>query len=581
MNHYRLMKKIKVIFLIIGMVVLSAYLYVRYSLNTPGFTPAQARDTTEVTKPAETLLDLKPKLVEKLQQLVKQGSNGLYNLFIHELKPDIVNSRISISNASLVPDTAVLKSLAKSDLPEAIFKIKTDSIWIDGLGLKDILSKDVIDVKTIHILQPTIEVYPQQHSNQNSSSKTLYQRLMNQMKHIGIGKVIIEKGTLISHHSEKKPNTRFNDISISFSDVLIDSTTQYDRRRFLFAKDAELSMKDYAVPTSNHLYTFKVGTISITATRQLLVAKNIQLEPHYSKEEFQTHIKTQLERYSINIPSIEFRNTNWWKLINNETLEADFASINSADVNVYLDRRKPADGGLRKSFPHQLIMELPLKVNIKKLDVGDLDLSYEEFSTLSEQKGRLEISNIHGTISNLTNLSRAISRNHMTTVKASGNFLNTAPAYLTLNFDLNNYKSGAFSAELKSGKGFDGTAINSISKPMGLFMIKKGRLKQLTAHVTGDNYKASGDVLMLYDDLHITPMKKDPQNSGELKKKTVTSFIANTFVLKDENPSKDGQVRKETVSFTRQSGTFFNLVWKTIFVGILKTIGAPEKLANQ
>jgi hypothetical protein len=576
------MKKIAVIFIIIGIMVVGAYLYVRYSINTPGFIPAQARDTTEITKPAETLLDIKPKLVEKLQELVKQGSNGLYNLYIHELKPDILNSRISISNASLIPDTAVLRSLAKSNLPEAIFKIKTDSIWIDGLGLKDILSKDVIDVKTIHILQPTIEVYSLQHpNNQNNSSKTVYQRLMSQMKRIGIGKVIIEKGTLISHHSEKKPNTRFNDISITLSDILIDSTTQYDRNRFLFAKDAELTMKDYAVPTSNHLYTFKVGTISIAATRQLLVAKNIQLEPHYSKDEFQNHIKTQLERYSINIPSIEFRNTNWWNLINSETLEANYANINSANISVYLDRRKPSDGGMRKSFPHQLIMQLPLKVNIKKLDVGDLDLSYEEFSTLSEQKGKLEISNIRGTISNLTNLPQAISRNHITIVKASGNFLNTAPAYLTLKFDLDNYKSGDFSAELKSGKGFNGTVINSISEPMGLFMIKKGRLRELTAHVSGDNYKASGDVVMLYDDLHITPMKKDPQNTGELKKKSVTSFIANTFVLKDENPSKDGQVRKETASFTRKSGTFFNLIWKTIFVGILKTIGAPEKLAYQ
>jgi hypothetical protein len=110
-------------------------------------------------------------------------------------------------------------------------------------------------------------------------------------------------------------------------------------------------------------------------------------------------------------------------------------------------------------------------------------------------------------------------------------------------------------------------------------MVKRGNLKQLIAHISGDNYKGSGDVLMLYDSLHITPLKKDQHNPGDLKKKSVTSFIANTFVLKDENPSKEGQVRKENAEFTRGSGTFFNLIWKTIFVGILKTIGAPEKLA--
>jgi hypothetical protein len=575
------MKKIAVIFLIIGLMVVSAYVYVNYSLNTPGFTPAQAKDTTVQAKPSESFLDLKPKLIEKLQQLVKQGSNGLYNLFIHELKPNILNSTVRISNASLVPDTAAMKELEQSkNLPDEIFKIKADSIWIDGLGIKDILSKDVIDVKTIHILQPTIDVYSKKHSyNQGSSPKTLYQRLMNQMRHIGIGKVIIEKGTLISHHPENKPNTRFNDIAINLTNIVIDSTTQFDENRFLFAKDAQLTMKNYAVPTSNNLYSFKIGVISVAATKQLLVAKNITLEPHFSKSEFQKHIKTQLERYVVSIPSIEFRNTNWWNLINNEELQADFAEINNVDLSVYLDRRLPSDGGMRKSFPHQLIMKIPLKLNIKKIKVNNLDLTYEEFSTLSNRTSTIYIDNLQGTISNLTNLPQVIKRNKTTTVISSGIFMHVAPAQLTLHLDLSNYKSGAFSADFKSTKVFDGTIVNSISEPSGLFMVKRGKLKELVAHITGNNYKASGDVLMLYNNLHITPMKKDPQNPDELKKKSVTSLIANSLVLKDENPSKNGDVRKENASFTRKSGTFFNLVWKTIFVGILKTIGAPEKLA--
>src|SRR5574337_25777 len=326
------MKKIAVIFLIIGLMIVSAYIYVSFSLKTSRFTPAQAKDTTEVTKPAQSLLDLKPRIVEKLQQLVKQGSNGLYNLFIQELKPDILNSNLQISKASLIPDTTEIKKLERlNNLPDEIFRIKADSIWIEGLGLKDILSKDVIDVKSIHILQPAIDVYSLKYSgNRNNSSKTLYQRLTDQMKHIGIGKVIIEKGTLIMHHSGKKPPTKFNGIAIHLTDIVIDSTTQFDKNRFLFAREAELTMKDYSVPTSDNLYTFKIGTISITATKQLLVAKNIVLLPHYTKDQFQKHIQTQLERYVITIPSIKFEKTDWKNLINNETLQAALAEINAA-----------------------------------------------------------------------------------------------------------------------------------------------------------------------------------------------------------------------------------------------------------
>lgn len=581
MNHCRVMKKIAVVFVGIAVLAIGSYLYLNHSLSTPGFTPAMAKDSTSVTKPAESILDLKPKLVEKLQQLVKQGSGGLYNLFIHELKPDVLNSTVSISNASLVPDTAAMKQLDESkQLPDEIFQIKTSSIRIDGLGIKDILSKDVIDVKAIHIYQPTIDVYSKKRYYNKSDSKTLYQRLMNQMKHIGIGKILIQNGTFIHHNLQKNKNTKFNDIAINLTNIVIDSTTQYDKKRFLFAKDAELTMKNYSVPTSNNLYTFKVGVISVRATQQSLTAKNISLEPHYNKGEFQNHIQTQKERFDISIPSVEFQNTDWWNLINNETLIAKSAQINMADIRVYLDRRKPSGGTDIKSFPHQLIMKLPLKIAVGKIRVNDLDLAYEEFSKLTNQTGKLFVDNLHGTVYNLTNMPSAIKRNGIMTASASGLFMHAAHTELSLRFDLANYKTGVFSASLKS-KGFNGPIVNSIAEPLGAFRIKRGELKKLSSKVSGNNYKASGEVMMLYNDLHITPMKKDPENPGELKKKSVTSFIANTFVLKDDNPSKDGQVRKENAVFNRKSGTFFNVVWKTTFIGILKTIGAPEKLAQE
>jgi hypothetical protein len=575
------MKKIVVVFVIIGLMILSAFLYVKYSITTPGFTPAEAKDSVSRIKPAETFLDVKPKLVEKLQQLVKQGSNGLYNLFIHELKPDILNSTIGISKASLIPDTAVMQQLEQAkQLPGEVFKIQTDSIWIDGLGIKDILSKDAIDVKTIHILHPTIEVYSKNNYSKNSSSKTLYDRLMNQMKHIGIEKVIIHDGTLISHNLKNK-TTKLNDIYANLSHIQIDSTTQFDKNRFMYAKDAELSTKNYSVPTSNNLYTVKIGLITIKATKGLLSAKNIVLQPRYSKEEFQKHVPAQKERYSMSIPSVEFTNTDWWNLINNETLQAKSVQINKADISVYLDRTKPLGEMNMKGFPHQLIMSLPLKINIEKLTVRNLDIVYEEHSKLSGQTGKVQVNNLQGTINNLANLPDAIKRNKTTTVSASGIFADIAPVSLKLNFDLANYKTGAFSAQLKTKKGFDGPLINSVAQPLGLFMVKRGQLKELTSQLTGNNHQAQGTVLMLYKDLHITPMKQDQQKPGTLKKKSVISLIANKLVLKDENPSKDGSIRKADASYTRQYGTFFNLIWKTTFTGILKTIGAPEKLASQ
>jgi hypothetical protein len=62
---------------------------------------------------------------------------------------------------------------------------------------------------------------------------------MNQMKHIGIEKVIVHDGTLISHNVRKNKTTKLNDIYANLSHIQIDSTTQFDKNRFMYAKDAE------------------------------------------------------------------------------------------------------------------------------------------------------------------------------------------------------------------------------------------------------------------------------------------------------------------------------------------------------
>ncbi len=56
-------------------------------------------------------------------------------------------------------------------------------------------------------------------------------------------------------------------------------------------------MKNYTIPDSNSLYYLWVGFVSI-------VTKNILLQPKYSKEKFQKHTKTMLERYVLTVPQL-------------------------------------------------------------------------------------------------------------------------------------------------------------------------------------------------------------------------------------------------------------------------------------
>ena len=141
------------------------------------------------------------------------------------------------------------------------------------------------------------------------------------------------------------------------------------------------------------------------------------------------------------------------------------------------------------------------------------------------------------------------------------------------------YKQGAFTAAINSNSEFQGSLVNSFSVPLGLVKVEEGTLQKIQAHIKGDQWQASGDVLLLYKDLKLDLLEK--QKFG-LDKKDVTTILANAFVLKKDNPHAGKEPRQESALFKRMpEAGFFALVWKTLLTGALKTVGAPTKLASK
>lgn len=117
--------------------------------------------------------------------------------------------------------------------------------------------------------------------------------------------------------------------------------------------------------------------------------------------------------------------------------------------------------------------------------------------------------------------------------------------------------------------------------PMGMVKVEKGTIQKIEGQIQGDQLRAKGDVLIMYKDLKLQMLEKE-EGEKVLDKKGFTTFAANLFVLKKDNPKKGKEIRKEKAEFTRiPEGGFFMLIWKTLMTGTLKTIGAPTKIAKK
>jgi len=576
-------RKLLLIILIPAVLLLGGYLFLRYSLqsgidkdkNKSGNLPSI--DTLGGKKVSD--LDLRPLFINRMQQLLKKSSNGLYNLTVGDMQLDVLASTLVFKNVKMEPDSVTLDSLKKNGMvPGDVYTVSFEQLQIEGINIDDAITSKTMDYKLVKLIKPVIVIHHKKDDQKNDTTvkEDFSQRFLKEMEKLSIKKLVIEEGDVTVYNDAKKgPPNKLKHVSVVMDDLLLDSTTRKDKDRFLFAEKAAVSFKDFNKPTPDGLYNLKIGEVKIEAPRQQVRLTDFSFTSPLSKAEFVKRQKQSKELYNLTLPSVTISGVDWWTLLNEEEILADEIKAQGGKLSIYLDRSLPPKSKMG-NFPNQMTMKMPMKMNISKLNISNLDFSYGEYNPISEQSGTVYIDDVGLDVTNLSNIKRKNAKPMIINGKAL--LMHKVPVQADFVFDMVNHSSGKFSARIKAD-GFDGAILNDFIMPMGLMKIEKGTLQGMEANITGDQWKASGDVLVLYKDLKLHLLEKD-KGEKALDKKGFTTFVANLFVLKNSNPKGDKPPRKEQASFMRiQEGGFFMLVWKTMLVGILKTIGAPEKLA--
>ncbi len=564
--------------IVILVLAITAFIFLHYSAKNKNLTGKQT---------ATSPIDLRPAIIAKLQSLVKTGSDGLYNLSIQKLEPDIVSSTVDVFGAKLTPDEQALKLLdSLQKAPDDVFTISLDSLHISGINIDDLLHTSDIQLDSIVISKPVItcDHQPKDYNRlqrEKEERKTLYQKLTGELKSVNIQSILIQQCTYISKQKTNRKKI-FNDVTMQFNNLQIDSSTQFDKQRVFFSKKVNISCNNFITRTADSLYLFKMRSVEINATDRYLVATQVAFTPRSGKAQFEKKLKYRDNRFDLLFPKIVAKNIDWWALTNNENFTCDEMELNNATIKDYVDRSLPAspDDGNIKDFPHQLLMKVPLKIDVKKLQLHALNLSYEEFNPQVNKSGTVSFNNINGSITNICNIPGKMKTNRYTTATLQGLFMNTVSFTGTFNFDLKKYKTGNFSMQISLG-GLDKDVVNSIAEPLGLFTVKTGRITKTDIKTEGDNYTSNVALTMLYNDLHLIPLKKDNGTDTSMRKKTITGFFANVFLIKNANPAHGGDPRSVQVTVKRNAGqAFFGFIWKSTLTGILETIGLPKKLAR-
>lgn len=320
----------------------------------------------------------------------------------------------------------------------------------------------------------------------------------------------------------------------------------------------------FSLLTDNKRYQLKAGAFSINKEKGIMNISKFAVIPQIGEEAFARSVQYQDDLYHLEFNNISLTGMNAGLLITQRRLEAATVSLQPV-LRIFNDRTvAPNPESKVGKYPHQLLQKVKFPIHIKKMIVNNGSMHYKERGFLSKQTGTVFFKNINATITNVTNIKELVAQNNVLELNATARFMDISSVNTNWKLKLNDPK-GSFNVSGTFGA-FNAVNMNPVTEPLGMVSIKKGTVNKLTFNLDGTDYKAQGTSTILYNDLKISVLKRDP----EVERAGVRSFLANVFI-KDSNP-KNGEQRSSDVLFERDiHKSFFNLVWQAIFAATKKT----------
>jgi hypothetical protein len=516
----------------------------------------------------------KPLLSEKIKEGVHNGSKGLYQIDFKDIHLNLLTGSVVLDTITLTPDTLAYNKLKLiKQAPTHIFRVRLNHLKLSRVGILTAYFKKQIKMDAIILDHPSIDIVYQKvprRVDTNKNNSTLYQQIAKSLKSIQVDNIKVIDADFDYYNGPKKLNA-IKHLTVNVKDVLIDSASQFDTTRVLHAKNIGFELNGYQSLTKDKMYTLKIDSVSGSINSRTLKVKGLKLIPMYADLAFSRKYQMQKDRYDLNFSSIEATGVDFLDLNTNGNLYAKNLTIGPAKVAVFLNRELPPpsfDKG--RNYPHKALKRLPIAAVIENLRLNKVDIAYTEYNPKTNDRGTLKLDNLTGSITNITNDSARLAKNNHAKADLTTFILGTGKLNVKIDFNLTDAAS-SFSY-IGHVSPFNMKILNPMAKALGEVEIESGNVKQADFNIQANERGSRGTVKFLYTDLKVKLLKEDEK--GKTEKKGLLSFLANTILIKNDNPSEGEPVRTANVTMTRvPQASFFNLMWKSVFVGIRENVG--------
>jgi hypothetical protein len=299
-----------------------------------------------------------------------------------------------------------------------------------------------------------------------------------------------------------------------------------------------------------------------------LQGRAIALTPTRTIAEVVRRGRVRRDRYTIGLDSIEARGVDWSAALRDGAVPARAVDLHGLDLQVYTDRRLPGRVAARPRVPilQQTLQRFGRPIAIDSLRIHNGRIRYRIKPDSGEGMGSMDIRRIEARLTGLVwRLGQGTGREAELTIR--GTLWGGTPLLLVLRGPPG-ARTPRLDAELWAGA-MPMIAANSLATAVGRIDIRRGTLDSLRVQIRLEGDQCGGEARPYYQDLSVRLTSRGgffSRLAGGAR-----SVIANSFVVRDENPGPDGVLMVGPIDRTRDPGqSFWPFLWICTRDGLAK-----------
>lgn len=308
---------------------------------------------------------------------------------------------------------------------------------------------------------------------------------------------------------------------------------------------------------------YEALNISSISFKEKLIIKDFSIQSKYTKADLQSVIEKERDHIDLKVPAIEI---NGFKIDSKQDsllVEIKSGIFKDLKLNLYRNKLMPDDFTIKKMFGEK-VHELPFSLHIPEITIKNGEVRYAELVAEKTKAGEIFFTELNSKITNISN----INTNEIL-FNNEAKLMGVAPINVKWSF----YKANDKNVFKASGSiyNFEAESVNAFLKP-NLRAEAEGSINELYFTVSGDDYAATGDMKMNYEDFKFVVLKKD-----RLGVNKVLTLLGNIFTNDGSQTDAKGYRHGQVDVERDPTKSFFNYLWINVKSGILSTMTGNGK----